>query len=164
MDISSFMSGNYLTHGDLSLPSQTWTITQANQQLVGDDQKICISFAEFPAKPFGLNKTNLRRIADLYGVDTSTWTGKQLQVYRSTTTYSGKVMQCIRVCGPQQTPPEVVCDSQGIAVPPAPPAALTSQQQPSVAAPSQQEPATAAEKAPWEADHVAIQQNSPPSV
>jgi hypothetical protein len=169
MDVSSFLSGNFLTHLDLPQPSQVWTIQQAAPQLVGTDQKICISFAEYPAKPLGLNKTNLRRIVDLYGTQAESWIGKQLQVYRSTTTYSGKVMQCVRVCGPGQAPPEPVCDTQGNLIPPAAPAAPVAVQQP-VAAPVQQQAApvqqqpVAAVQSPWEEDHATQQQNNPPSV
>jgi len=147
MDVSSFLSGNFLTHVDLPQPLQVWTITKADQQLVGTDHKICISFAEFPAKALGLNKTNLQRIADLFGLDAAAWAGKQLQVYRSTTAYSGKSMQCVRVCGTSQLPLESVCDAQGTAVPAAP----------------QQQPVAAPQAAPWEADQAALQQNNPPS-
>lgn len=165
MNISSFLSGKYLTQVDLPQPSQVWTIAEANQQLVGNDQKVCISFVEFPAKPLGLNKTNLRRIADLYGLDASSWSGKQLQVYRSQTTYSGKLMLCVRVCGPQEPPPESVCDDQGNPVPPAPVASMPARQQvnaspqPSAAA----QPVAAPKPTPWEADQPAQQQSSPPS-
>ncbi|MEO2049631.1 MAG: hypothetical protein ABGX16_23990, partial [Pirellulales bacterium] len=142
MDVSSFLSGNYLTHLDLPLPLQAWTISKADQQLVGTDQKVCVTFAEYPAKAIGLNKTNLRRIVELYGLDGTAWTGKQLQVYRSTTTYSGKVMQCVRVCGPGQAMPDPVCDAQGNVLPPvAPTQAATEAVQQPVAAPQQQQAA-----------------------
>ena len=144
MDISSFLSGRYLTHLDLPEPSQTWTIDRADQQLVGDDRKVCVAFAEFPAKALALNKTNLRRIADPYGVDATTWRGRQLLVYRSSTTFSGKVMPCVRVCVPGQPPPEVVCDADGNSVI----ATTPSAPQKPVASPS-----------PWEETN---QQNSPP--
>ena len=177
MNVSSFLSGNFLTHLDLPLPLQTWKISKADQQLVGQDQKICISFAEFPAKALGLNKTNLRRIADLYGLDAAAWPEKQLQVYRSTTTYGGKVMQCVRVCGPQQAPPDAICDAQGNFIPPTAPApasqavvqhpvAAPQQQAATVQQPvaaQQQQPVAAPQATPWEADQAAVQQNSPPS-
>jgi len=120
MNVSSFLSGNFLTHVDLPQSSQCWTISKTGQQLVGTDQKIVITFAEFPAKPLGLNKTNLGRIAKLNGFEADAWAGKQLQVYRSRTTYSGKVMPCVRVCSPQQLPPEGVCDANGNPVGPQP--------------------------------------------
>jgi hypothetical protein len=182
MDVSSFLSGNFLTHLDLPLPLQVWTIQSAAPQLVGTDQKICISFAEFPAKPLGCNKTNLTRIAELYGTNADGWIGKQMQVYRSTTSYSGKVMQCIRLAGPGQATPDPVCDAQGNLIPPAAPAAPMAVQQPvavlamgtpvavqqavapvqvqPVAAP--QQPVAAPAQTPWEQD-LANQQNSPPN-
>ncbi len=176
MDVSTFLSGNFLSHLDLPLPLQTWTISKADQQLVGTDQKICISFAEFPAKALGLNKTNLRRVADSFGLEATAWPGKQLQVYRSQTTYSGQPKLCVRVCGLQQAPPDAICDAQGNLIPPTVPAiaSLAAVQQP-VAAPQQQaatvqqpvaapqHPVAAPQATPWEADQAALQQNSPPS-
>jgi|GEM_PF-4055970 len=183
LNIAGFLSGKYLTHLDLPLPIQVWTISEADQQLVGTDKKICLTFAEFPDKPFGCNKTNLRRLADLYGLDAGAWPGKQLQVYRSTTTYGGKVMQCIRVCGPGQVTPEAVCDTQGAVVHPNAIARTAPAQQPVAApvqqqaAPVQQQPVATpiqqpveapqpqqpvAAQTPWEQD-LANQQNSPPS-
>ena len=160
MDVSSFMGGNFLTQLDLPQPSQAWTIAGVDQQLVGTDQKVCLTFAEFPAKPLGLNKTNLRRIAELYSTNAGNWNGKQLLVYRSTTTYSGATRLCVRVCGATQAPPDPICDQQGSAVPyqmpqqavPVQPVAAPVQQP--VAPPTQQQPQAAA---PWEP-----QQNSPP--
>jgi len=184
MDVSSFLSGNFLTHLDLPAPLQVWTIQSAAPQLVGTDKKICISFAEHP-KPLGCNKTNLTRIAELYGTNADAWRGRQLQVYRSTTSYSGKVLQCIRVCGPGQVTPEAVCDVTGAVVhpnamaPAAPiqqPAAVPApaapmaaqQQQPSVAVPApaapvavQQQPAAA--PAPVQAQPVAAPAQQQPA-
>ena len=178
MNVSSFLSGNYLTHLDLPLPLQTWTISKADQQLVGTDQKICISFAEFPAKAIGLNKTNLKRIASLYGLDASAWVGQQLLVYRSTTAYGGQLTQCVRVVGPQQQPlDDNDMPTQAVALQSAAPAAQPAVQQPVVApvqqqavpaqqqpvAAPQQQPVAAPQATPWEADQAALQQNSPPS-
>jgi hypothetical protein len=167
MDVSSFLSGNFLTHLDLPLPLQVWTIQSAAPQLVGTDQKICISFAEFPAKPLGCNKTNLTRVAELYGTNADGWIGKQMQVYRSTTSYSSKVMRCIRLSRPGQATPDPACDAQGNVLPPIAPApAAPLQQQP--VAPVQQQPIAAPQQpiaapvqTPWEQD--LAQQNNPPS-
>ncbi len=171
MDVTSFLTGNFLTHLDLPQPQQVWTIQQANQQLVGSDQKICVNFSEYPAKPLGCNKTNLKRIVSLYGLDASAWIGQQLLVYRSTTAYGGKSMQCVRVVGPQQQPlDDNDMPTQAVALQSAAPAAQPAVQQPvvapvqqqAVAAPAQQ-PVAAPQANPWEADQGAVQQNSPPS-
>ena len=170
-DVSSFLGGSFLTHLDLPLPQQTWTIGKADEQLVGTDRKICLGFAEFPAKALGLNNTNLRRVADLYGTDGSNWIGKSLLVYRSACDYQGQRKLCVRVCGPQQSPPDPLCDPQGNPVLFQPAAGRPAQQpqvplqqpvatpQPVAAPQAAASPSTA--PAPWEAD--AAQENNPPS-
>ncbi len=108
MDVGSFLRGRFLTHLDLPQPRQVWTIQQANQQLVGSDQKICISFAEFPAKALGLNKTNLRRIVDGYTCHSETWIGRPIELRKDRCDYQGREVDCVRgtvpypgVAGPQ---------------------------------------------------------------
>lgn len=48
------------------------------------DKKPIIHFAE-RNKPLVMNKTNMRSIADLHGVQPSKWIGKQVELYPSTT-------------------------------------------------------------------------------
>ena len=130
MDVTSFLGGNFLTQLDLPQQPVVWQITGAQQQQVGTDTKICISFAEHQ-KLLGLNKTNLRTVASAYGTDASAWPGKALELYRDTTQFQGKTVPCIRVRIPQQ--------QQAAA-----PVAAPQQSQP-VAAPQQ----PAAEQPPW---------------
>lgn len=162
MDISGFMGGNFYSQVDLAAPAQVMTIDKVDQRLVGQgpqaEQKVCITTRE-SAKPLALNKTNLKRVAAMYGTDASQWVGKQLLFYRTTTDYAGKVTLCVRVCGPQQAPPDPVCDQQGNAVPygqaiaPPPPTAPVAAPQPAVTQAAPQQPA-----APWEQQH-----NPPPA-
>jgi hypothetical protein len=183
MDISQFLGGNYLTHLDLPRPVQQWTIGKVDQQMVGQgpnaDRKICVLFGEFPGKALALNKTNLKRIAGLYGMNASAWIGQQLVVFRSTTNFQGVSKLCIRVCGPGQAPLDPICDAQGGPVPYQPPTAPTleqpAQQPPTSAAqldapvqPPQQGAATPQppvqpqpDQAPWEVSQP--QQQNPPS-
>ena len=120
IDVSSFLSGNYLTQVDVPDPVQVWTIRSADVQQVGDDRKLCLWFNEFPAKALAANKTNLARIVEIYGKDAGAWPGKPLLVYRSRTNYAGKDMLCLRVSRPDAPPADPVFDSQGTPV--APPA------------------------------------------
>ena len=181
MDVSSFLGGNFLSQVDLQQPVQLWTIGKVDQQLVGQgqtaDQRVCVTFAEFPSKPLALNKTNLKRVAELYTVDANAWIGRQVQVYRTTTDFAGRTTLCVRVCGPTQAPPEPLCDQQGNAVPfqpqqvmatspvdvsaqmPAQPVAVPTQQAPTVSAPpAAAQPTVQQSSAPWEQN-----ENSPPS-
>ena len=183
MNVSSFLNGNYLTHQDLRLNVQVWTMSKVDQQLIGDKTKICVTFADFPAKPLALNKTNLRRIVGLYGVEAELWIGKQLRIYRSQTTFAGKGELCVRVCGPDQDPPDPIYDLQGNPVPPAPAVASASGQVSHNAATSELEGTTAKQpvpapqqpqadnsqatqppqQSPWDAHPPAIPPNNPPS-
>ena len=147
MDVSQFLGGSLMTHTDLPQPYQVGTITKVEQRLVGQGQqaetKICCTFQELPQKALGLNKTNLRRIAELYGTDASQWQGKQLLVYRSATEFQGQRKLCVRVCGSQQSPADTVCDAQGSAVAyqpavPAPAAVAPTTQTAPVQAPASQ--------------------------
>lgn len=120
MDVSQFLGGNYLAHTDLPLPYQVWTISKVDQQVLDESPKVCVGFAEH-AKSLACNKTNLTRLSELYGTDTTQWIGKQVLVYRSTTAFQGQTRRCIRLCGPTQTPPDPICDQQGNVVPFQPP-------------------------------------------
>lgn len=155
MDVSSFLGGNFLTQLDLPPDPQTCTIRGASQQQVGTDVKICLQLAEH-AKPLGLNKTNLRTIAQAYGTDSNAWIGRQVELYRDRTQFQGALVPCIRLripAPPQAAPP---------AMPPAVPPAAPVQPQP-VAAPQPQQPVAPPQPqqaAPWEQPP---NDNSPPS-
>ena len=115
LNVSGHIGGDFMTHKNLILPCQVLTIGAATEELVGaeKDRKICIGFSEYPTKKLALNKTNLERIATLYGMNAEAWQGKPLQVYRSRTEYARKPMLCIRVCGLRETPQEPVLDLEG---------------------------------------------------
>ena len=138
MDVSSFLTGNFLTHLDLPTPSQTWTVRAVKQQLVGSDPKICIWFNEHQ-KPLGLNKTNLRTIADRYSVESAAWVGKSLELYKDRCQFQSKTVDCVRVripSAPEQTAPPVQpsAPQPATAIPPQPvaPPAPAEQQEPLV--------------------------------
>ncbi len=104
MDVSSFMGGNFLTQLDLPAPSQVWSIRDVKQELVGTDQKIVVYFSEHQ-KGLGLNKTNLRVIAQAYSTNAAAWNGKQLDLFKDQTQFQGSTVPCIRVRVPMQQPP-----------------------------------------------------------
>jgi hypothetical protein len=167
MDVSSYLGGSFCTHLDLPAPIQVWTIGKVDAQLVGQgqtaDQKICLTFNELPSKPLALNKTNLKRVAELYSTNGGAWAGRQLQVYRSTAVFQGNTVLCVRVCGPQAAPPEAICDQQGNAVLYQPPAAPAQQAQ-QYAAPQQPAPQPAAVPQPAVQQPAAAPQAAPAAV
>lgn len=171
MNVAEFMGGNFLRHEHLPAPIQTWTVSAVDRQLVGEEkeEKLCIHFSEYLSKPYPSNVINCRRCVALYGIDATNWIGKRLVVYRSTCDFAGRIVQCIRLCGPGETPPDPICDLDGHPVPYQPPAPAPQQETP-VAAPQQEPPVAAPQEPPvppsqanpFEAD-AAQQQNSPPS-
>lgn len=48
-------------------------------------------------KPLGLNATNCKTIAAMYGNDTDGWAGKRITLYPTTTQMGGETVECIRV-------------------------------------------------------------------
>ena len=48
-------------------------------------------------KPLVLNVTNAKTIAAMYGTDVRNWPGKRIAIYATTTKFSGKPVECIRV-------------------------------------------------------------------
>lgn len=48
-------------------------------------------------RPLGLNSTNCKTIAVMYGNDTAEWVGKRVTLYPTTTNFGGETVDCIRV-------------------------------------------------------------------
>lgn len=48
-------------------------------------------------KPLGMNATNCKTVAALYGTDTDAWIGKRITLYPTTTSFGGETVECIRV-------------------------------------------------------------------
>lgn len=48
-------------------------------------------------KPLGLNATNCKTIAAMYGNDTDNWIGKRITIFPTVTQFGGEEVECIRV-------------------------------------------------------------------
>lgn len=55
-----------------------------------------VYFKGFP-KPLGINKTNGKSLAGMYGTDTTRWVGKRVTLFPTTTQYAGETKDCIRI-------------------------------------------------------------------
>lgn len=60
------------------------------------DKKPIVHF-EKTDKKLGLNKTNGKTIAAMYGSETNEWIGKRITVYATTTEFGSETVECIRV-------------------------------------------------------------------
>ena len=93
-----FLGGNYLRKEDLDGPvSVTITDVWSEAVLNAGRKKLVVSFREFE-KPLILNKTNIKRLARIFGTgDTVTWRGPVTLYVEAGVEYAGRVVGGIRV-------------------------------------------------------------------
>ena len=93
-----FLGGNYLRKEDLDGPiSVTITDVWSEAVLNAGRKKLVVSFREFE-KPLILNKTNIKRLARIFGTgETVTWRGPVTLYVEAGVEYAGRVVGGIRV-------------------------------------------------------------------
>lgn len=101
MKISEQFAGSYLKAQDLPQP-RVMTITGCHQATMPDGtSKPALSFQN-EQQQLIMNKTNAFCLAEWFGDDTTAWTGRQIELYATTTSFSGRMVPAIRVRLPQQ--------------------------------------------------------------
>ena len=106
---NDFLGGNYLKKEDIDGPI-TATVTDVWSEAVlnAGRKKLVISFREFE-KPLILNKTNIKRLARIFGTgDTTTWRGPIMLYVEQGVEFAGRVVGGIRV-----RPAEVKAEPRG---------------------------------------------------
>ncbi len=100
MRISEAFSGKYLKAADLPQP-KVLTIQSVGIETIGDEQssKPVIRF-HGEQRGLVLNKVNGLEVSGWYGDETSGWLGQPLELYSTTTFFSGRQVPCIRVRRP----------------------------------------------------------------
>lgn len=100
MRISEAFSGNYLKAADLPQP-RVFVIQSATMQTIGEE-KTSKPVLRFIGEQRGLvlNKVNGLEISSWYGDDTTAWVNQPVELYASTTFFSGRQVPCIRVRRP----------------------------------------------------------------
>ena len=78
-----------------------------NQGATDEKTQIVLSF-KGKDKKLGLNVTNARTVAQLFGDDTDDWVGKKIKIFPTTTDFAGDKVPCIRI--EQEQAPEVKFD------------------------------------------------------
>lgn len=63
----------------------------------GRKNKIPVLYFVGKKKRLGLNKTNGKTIAAMYGVETNNWAGKSITIFPTTTQFGGETKECIRI-------------------------------------------------------------------
>ena len=109
MNIDDAYPSKYLSAEDLRGGEPTVVIATADYELVGQEQKIVLTF-QGKKKAMVCNKTNAKRIAFMYGNETDDWIGREVVLCSEFTTFQGKPTQALRVKPPAQKPMGVFAD------------------------------------------------------
>jgi hypothetical protein len=101
-DYRTFFDDRWLKAWDLNGQDLTLTIDRVEAGVIenGKDKsskRIPVVFFKGYAKPLGLNKTNGKTMAGLFGKDTARWLGKRIILYPTTTEMEGETKDCIRI-------------------------------------------------------------------
>jgi len=102
---NDFLGGNYLKKEDVD-GELTATLTDVWSEAVlnAGRKKLVVSFREFE-KPLILNKTNIKRLARIFGTgDTKVWRGPVTLYVEVGVEYAGRVVGGLRVRPADRTP------------------------------------------------------------
>jgi hypothetical protein len=107
---------------DLCGQDVTVVIAGIKVEKVGsDDEQRPVVYFQGMNKGMVLNRTNARRIEQLYGGETDAWLGRPITIYPSETDFAGETVPCIRVRGDVPlSPPPATTTTQPPVPPPAP--------------------------------------------
>jgi hypothetical protein len=96
MRMSEQFAGNYFKASDLPQP-KVLTIQAVTQEKMpeGDTKPVMRFVGE--QQMLVLNKTNAFCCVEMFGDETAAWQGRQVELYATTTSFSGRMVPCIRV-------------------------------------------------------------------
>jgi hypothetical protein len=101
MRISKIFPSKYVKAADLEGRTITLTITKVtmDEMLTHDNKKVKkpVVWFERATKGFVINLTNALIIANLYGDETDSWTGRRISIYPTRVKAFGEMQDCIRV-------------------------------------------------------------------
>jgi len=100
MRISEAFSGSYLKAADLPSP-RVFIIQSVAMETIGEERssKPVIRF-NGEQRGLVLNKVNSLEVASWYGDDTTGWIGQPVELFSTSTFFSGRTVPCIRVRRP----------------------------------------------------------------
>jgi len=100
MKISEAFSGSYLKAADLPQP-RVLVVQSITKETIGEERssKPVLRFIG-EQRGLVLNKVNAMEIAGWYGDDTQAWIGQPVELFSTTTFFSGRQVPCIRVRRP----------------------------------------------------------------
>ncbi len=126
MNVRSMFPSKYVAAGDLAGHDVSVVIAAIKIEKVGsDDEQRPVVYFQGMTKGMVLNRTNARRIEQLYGGETDAWLGRPITIYPSETDFAGESVPCIRVRleSPQLAQVQTPAPPPPVAPPPQPTAA-----------------------------------------
>lgn len=122
-DYRTMFDSNYVRSWDLGGKARTVVIERVEVGTLKDHKtnatkKMPHVWFKGAKKPLGLNKTNSKTIATMYGNDTAQWIGKAITIYPTKTSVGGTETDCIRVKPQKPTGP--AADLPDVGPPPVP--------------------------------------------
>ncbi len=109
LKISTAFPSQYLKCADLN--GKPWdvkirTVVMEDLGQGNDKESKPVLYLDDAQKGLVLNKTNANTIVISYGDDTGNWTGKDIQVFPTTTEFKGETVDAIRVRVVQEAQPQ----------------------------------------------------------
>ncbi len=120
MKISAAFPSNYIKASDLNGKPWDMKIRAVAMEDLGqgnDKESKPVLYFDSAQKGLVLNKTNANTIVNSYGDDTGNWTGKDIQVFPTTTEFKGETVDAIRVRVVPEAQPEKQPEPQPTAAP-----------------------------------------------
>jgi len=97
VDTRSYTASRWLSASDID-GNVNVTVVRAYEEEVGDEKekKLILEFAEFE-KPMILNRTNIKKMQDLFGFDSDDWEKKVIVLGKIETNYKGELVEALRI-------------------------------------------------------------------
>lgn len=95
-ELFPYIEGQSLVGKSVTLTMTTVTTEMLKNRQGRDEKKYILYFQETP-KGLVLNKTNAKRIANLYGAETDAWAGKRITIYAEPVRAFGEDHNAVRV-------------------------------------------------------------------
>ncbi len=104
MKISNAYPSEFLKAEDLQGGRYTMTISHVTMEKVSETENKPVLHFHNAQKGMVLNKTNSMNVSILYGDETDTWTGKQIELFTTMVPFQGRNVPAIRITAPPGQP------------------------------------------------------------
>ena len=97
MRVSDAFPSKYLRAADLQGQAVKVLIDNVHYEDIGDDHDKPVMMFQGKKKGLVLNKTNALTVEVQFGDEMDDWVGKEIEIYPTTTSFQGKIVDCLRI-------------------------------------------------------------------